>query len=188
METVFELNMLFILNTAEAVGQTMHVPIMLHTTAELHCVYHIREERILAAQWYKSSQSDAFVEDEGAVAWWYFGETTGSLQGYSITPDFALVMRNVNITDGGLYRCAITPSGNVADYTYDVNIEVYGKLLLFLLLFLFVIMAFSKFRLFTPSLILQSFLAWKLCEPVLSWSTDGDVSSRQPSPYIEQSY
>lgn len=120
-------------NTAETVGQTMLLPIPLHTTHEVPCVYPTRAESILAVYWYKSVHVDEFLKDGEALAWWYYG-ATGSLQGYNITDDVALVMRNVSITDRGLYRCQVTPPGNVDDYIHDVNIEVYGKLLLFVFL------------------------------------------------------
>eukprot|EP00057_Strongylocentrotus_purpuratus_P011954 XP_011666428.1 PREDICTED: uncharacterized protein LOC105439297 [Strongylocentrotus purpuratus] len=109
----------------ETLGQPILFPIVLHTTDELPCEHHHGAEDILAAQWYKSSNSDIFVKDGGAVAWWYKGETR-CLQGYGIQDDFALVMINVNITDRGLYRCVVSVPGNIEDDTHDVTIEVYA--------------------------------------------------------------
>lgn len=108
-------------------------PAELHTTVDLPCSCPICPYSTDAVQWYRSSDTDGFVKDGDAIAWWYLGET-GSSQGFGIKDDFSMSIYSVNLTNKGLYRCDVTPSFGAAECTHDVKLDIYGKVFFFFLL------------------------------------------------------
>eukprot|EP00057_Strongylocentrotus_purpuratus_P009306 XP_011663780.1 PREDICTED: uncharacterized protein LOC105438103 [Strongylocentrotus purpuratus] len=102
------------------------VPVQLHTTGKLPCGCPVSQESTISVQWYESSNSDVFVKDGEALAWWYEGDT-GSSQGFGIKDDFSMVMYSVNVTNGGLYRCIVTPVDSRIRCTHDVKLIIFAN-------------------------------------------------------------
>lgn len=124
-----------LIHLSEKNGQITTVPVELLTTEYFPCRCLICPESTALVQWYRSSNSDAFIKDGKAIAWWSEG-ATGTSQGFGIKNDFSMII--YNLTDqhnNKFYRCIVSPVGGAAACTHDIKLSIYGKYLFMLFRF-----------------------------------------------------